>query len=219
MVENKLIDIVYTKNGTLSVISQDNMLALRNGNVGYSCIYTDQSIYQPILKEVQEIIDVFHYNYNIDTALILGGGCCTIPRFMIKRFDNSVYIDSVEYMPEIIEITEKYFLKGLATDKLNIINGDAFRFINETENKYNVIFVDLFNGGRIVEKVMSESFIKNIHKHMEDEAVAIVNTFQCSTTERDEICKLGRKYFERCFCKLDEFGTNYIVFVNGDFKV
>lgn len=25
--------------------------------------------------------------------------------------------------------------------------------------------------------------------------------------------------FERCFCKLDEFGTNYIVFVNGDFKV
>ena len=62
MVENKLIDIVYTKNGTLSVISQDYMLALRNGNVGYSCIYTDQSIYQPILKEVQEIIDAFHYN-------------------------------------------------------------------------------------------------------------------------------------------------------------
>lgn len=29
MVENKLIDTVYTKNGTLSVISQDNMLALR----------------------------------------------------------------------------------------------------------------------------------------------------------------------------------------------
>ena len=138
---------------------------------------------------------------------------------MIKRFDNSVYIDSVEYMPEIIEITKKYFLKGLATDKLNIINGDAFRFINETGNKYNVIFVDLFNGGRIVEKVMSESFIENLHKHMKDEAVTIVNTFQCSTTERDEICKLGRKYFERCFCKLDEFGTNYIVFVNGTFKV
>lgn len=54
---------------------------------------------------------------------------------------------------------------------------------------------------------------------MKDEAVTIVNTFQCSTTERDEICKLGRKYFERCFCKLDEFGTNYIVFVNGTFKV
>ena len=119
----------------------------------------------------------------------------------------------------MIEITKKYFLKGLATDKLNIINGDAFRFINETGNKYNVIFVDLFNGGRIVEKVMSESFIENLHKHMKDEAVTIVNTFQCSTTERDEICKLGRKYFERCFCKLDEFGTNYIVFVNCDFKV
>ena len=219
MVENKLIDTVYTKNGTLSVISQDNMLALRNGSVGYSCIYTDQSIYQPILKEVQEIIDAFHYNYNIDTALILGGGCCTIPRFMIKRFDNSVYIDSVEYMPEIIEITKKYFLKGLATDKLNIINGDAFRFINETETKYNVIFVDLFNGGRIVENVISESFIKNIHQHMANDAIAIVNTFQCSTTECNEIRKFGLKYFDHCFCKLDDFGTNFIVFVNGDFNV
>ena len=106
MVENKLIDTVYTKIGTLSVISQGNMLALRNGSVGYSCIYTDQSIYQPILKEVQEIIDAFHYNYNIDTALILGGGCCTIPRFMIKRFDNSVNIDSPQirnYAPNMIQ--------------------------------------------------------------------------------------------------------------------
>lgn len=70
MVENKLIDTVYTKIGTLSVISQGNMLALRNGSVGYSCIYTDQSIYQPILKEVQEIIDAFHYNSNFRNTII-----------------------------------------------------------------------------------------------------------------------------------------------------
>ena len=219
MIENKLIDTVYTKNGTLTVISRDNMLALRNGSVGYSCIYTDQNVYQPILKEVQEIIDAFHNIHNIETALILGGGCCTIPRFMIKRFDNSVYIDSVEYMPEIIEITRKYFLTGIATDKLNIINDDAFRFIDKTRSRYNIIFVDLFNGGRIAEHVMSESFIENIYKHMKSDAITIVNTFQSSTTERNEICKLGLKYFERCFCKLDDFGTNYIVLVNGDFNV
>lgn len=218
MVENELIDTICTKNGTLSVISRGNMLALRNGNVGYSCIYTDQSEYQPILTEVQELIDSFHKGHSLEKALILGGGCCTIPRFMIKRFGNSVYIDSVEYVSEIIEITKKYFLTGIATDKLNIINTDAFRFINETKIKYHVIFVDLFNGGKIVENVTSESFIKNIHKHMESDAIAIVNTFQCSATEHNEIRKLGLKYFDHCFCKLDDFGTDYIVLVNGDFK-
>ena len=62
MVENKLIDTVYTKIGTLSVISQGNMLALRNDSVGYSCIYTDQSIYQPILKEVQVTVSANRYH-------------------------------------------------------------------------------------------------------------------------------------------------------------
>lgn len=39
--------------GALSVVQRGNMLALRNGNVGYSCIYTDDSIYQPILIHIQ----------------------------------------------------------------------------------------------------------------------------------------------------------------------
>lgn len=219
MVESNIIDTVYTKDGILTVIGKGNMLALRNGSIGYSCIYTDQSIFQPIFEDVQDIIDTFHNSYDIEKALILGGGCCTIPRFIIKRFDNSVYIDSVEYMSEIIDITKKYFITDIETDKLNIINDDAFKFINEAESIYDVIFVDLFNGGKIVDDVISESFIENINKHMKSEAIAIVNTFQCTAEERDEICRLGQKYFERYFCKIDDFGTNYIIWVNGNFNV
>lgn len=219
MVESNIIDTVHTKDGILTVIGKGNMLALRNGSVGYSCIYTDQSIFQPIFEDVQDIIDTFHNSYDIENTLILGGGCCTIPRFIIKRFDNSVYIDSVEYMSEIIDITKKYFLTGIETDKLNIINDDAFKFINETESIYDVIFVDLFNGGKIVDDVISESFIESINKHMKSEAIAIVNTFQCTIKERDEICRLVQKYFERYFCKIDDFGTNYIILVNGNFNV
>lgn len=95
--------------GALSVVQRGNMLALRNGNVGYSCIYTDDSIYQPILIHIQKLIEAYTSVYTIKNALVLGGGCCTIPRFLIKRYHNTICIDSVEYQSEIIALTRKYF--------------------------------------------------------------------------------------------------------------
>ena len=45
----KVLEQVVTSDGVLSVVSRENMLALRNGNTGYSCIYADDEVFQPIL--------------------------------------------------------------------------------------------------------------------------------------------------------------------------
>ena len=88
----KILEEVITSDGVLSVVSRDNMLALRNGDAGYSCIYTDNEVFQPILMPVQKVVEAYSDSHVIQNAVVLGGGCCTIPRFIIKRFNNTIQI-------------------------------------------------------------------------------------------------------------------------------
>lgn len=211
----KVLEEVETHDGILSVVSRDNMLALRNGNTGYSCIYTDDSIIQPILIPVQKLIASYAKNYPIMDALVLGGGCCTIPRFLIKQFDDSILVDSVEYQSKIIDLTRKYFLNGLITDKLNIIHDDAFSFIQETSKSYDFILVDLFIKDMYSEKSHTEAFLNDLKAHTKAQSLTIFNGYHSSLAHCKELCKIGKSYFDKTFLMVDESGTYYMVFIKG----
>ena len=71
----KILEEVVTNDGVLLVVSRENMLALRNGDTGYSCIYTDNEVYQPILLPVQKVAEAYSVSHTIHNAIILGGGC------------------------------------------------------------------------------------------------------------------------------------------------
>lgn len=212
----KVLEEVITSDGVLSVVSRDNMLALRNGDIGYSCIFTDNEVFQPILIPVQKVIEAFSDFHIIHNAVILGGGCCTIPRFLIKRFNNTIQIDSVEYLSAIVELTRKYFLNGIDADKLNIINDDAFVFINNTPKEYDLIFVDLYVGGVKSAKSDTMDFLTDLANHATEQAIIIFNGYHCSFEQVTDLCKQGQTYFSRAFLMRDEFDTYYIVFCNGE---
>jgi len=213
----RVLEKVVTSDGVLSVVSRENMLALRNGDIGYSCIFTDNEVFQPILIPVQKVAEAYSEFHTIHNAVILGGGCCTIPRFLIKRFNNTIQIDSVEYLSAIVELTRKYFLNGIDTDKLNIINGDAFVFIHNTPKKYDLIFVDLYVGG--VKSVKSDTidFLVDLANHATEQAIIIFNGYHSSFEQVTELCKQGQASFKGSFLMQDEFETYYIVFCNGEF--
>lgn len=213
----KVLEQVVTSDGVLSVVSRENMLALRNGDTGYSCIYTDDKVFQPILIPVQKVLDAFAQSHIIQDALILGGGCCTIPRFMIKRFGNTIQIDSVEYLPAIVELTRKYFLNGIDTENLNIICDDAFSFIQVTPKQYDFIFVDLFVGGIKSEESHTIGFLQNIAEHITEQSVIVFNGYHSSIEQCQRLCQQGRAYFDKSFLLQDESNTYYIVFIKGDF--
>jgi len=83
-----------------------------------------------------------------------------------KKLKNyNLDIDSVEIDPEIAEIAEKYFdFKG------NLIIDEGRHYIRNTGKKYDVIFLDAYNGHSIYPYILSkESFteMKNILKTKE----------------------------------------------------
>ena len=206
----KILEEVVTNDGVLLVVSRENMLALRNGDTGYSCIYTDNEVYQPILLPVQKVAEA----YSVHNAIILGGGCCTIPRFLIKRFNNTIQIDSVEYLTAIVELTRKYFLNGIDTDKLNIINDDAYKFIHNTSNQYDFIFVDLFVGGVKSEKSHTRDFLIDLATHSTKQTIIVFNGYHSSLEQCRDLFQQGKTYFNQSLILRDESETCYIVFTN-----
>ena len=207
----KTLKSVTSKDGLLSVVQRDNMLALRNGEIGYSCIYTDESVYQPILLPVQQVIESYAECHNVNHVAVLGGGCCTIPRFIIRRFNNSIQIDSVEYLSTIVELTKQYFLQGIATNRLNIVNEDAFHFIDNTTKKYDFIFVDMFVGQTWPKESKEPKFLTNLSQKTADDAIIMFNCYKLSHEQCAEFGHIGEPFIGKSYIIKDNDDSNYYV--------
>lgn len=212
----EVLESISTVDGMLSVVRKDNMLALRLGDVGYSCIYTDNSMYQPIYIPIQKLLFSFAQSYHLENVLVLGGGCCTIPRYIIKQFNNTIVIDTVECCEEIISLTHKYFLTNLPTDNLNIIADNAFYFIEKSDKKYDFIYIDLFVGSVMPKQVQTSLFLKNLSEHAKQNCLVAFNVYKSSIDECRGITQLGITYFKHFAIIADEEDENgrYVIFLN-----
>lgn len=212
----KVLESVVSNDGILSVVSRDNMLALRNGNVGYSCIYTDDSVYQPICVPIQQLLDLYSHNRVLRNVLVLGGGCCAIPRFIIKNFKNTVKIDSVEYEPMIVFLTKKYFLDGIPTNNLNIVTDDAFAYLQRSKSLYDFVFVDLFVGNSISNEVDSQDFAHNLLRIVGEKSTIAFNAYNKSLEACKAFCQEWQRCFEHYIILQDEYGDYSIAFFNRE---
>lgn len=216
-----ILESIITDDGMLSVVRRGNMLALRNGDVGYSCIYTDNSVYQPIYIPIQKLLLSFAQSIHFENSLILGGGCCTIPRYIIKQFNDTVVIDSVECNEEIVSLTKKHFLINLPTNNLNIIVDDAFSFIKKSDIKYDFIFIDLFVGCEIPKQALTSSFLKDLSEHTKQNCLVAFNVYKLPIDKCRSLSQLGSKFFKQFIIIADEedADTLYVIFLNKSIDI
>lgn len=81
------------------------------------------------------------------SILMLGGGGYSVPKWLLANksmLDSDISITTVEIDPAMTESAKKYF--GLPEDKRHkIIHADARAFLNRQKDKFDLIFVDVFN--------------------------------------------------------------------------
>lgn len=76
------------------------------------------------------------------SMLVLGGGAYTVPRSIVAT-DPDIVVDVVEIEPELYALAQKYFdLSDIS--RINNYTQDARVFLDRTDKKYDIIFVDLF---------------------------------------------------------------------------
>lgn len=120
--------------------------------------------------------EVYHSLRSATTSsfLMLGGGAYTIPRILMHN-DPNLKIDVVELEPKLLPIAREYF--GLVTNNLFTNHQmDARVFLETTNKKFDVVFIDVFNSGHFTPPhLSSKEFFSLVRSRLNNEGLLIIN--------------------------------------------
>ncbi len=141
---NGLLEIKYN-NGNL-------ILDSKKANYSYGGLH---KVFQYILKKYKNTI------INANSILLLGLGGGSVVKILRKELGIKTKITAIDYDKSVFEIAEKNFhLSNF--ENLDIVNEDAEFFVNKTQQKFDVIIIDLFNDNIVPLQFLSKSFINSV---------------------------------------------------------
>ncbi len=139
-------------NGTLEVtwINGKKVVDTKNANYSYGSL--------------QRILKFGLSKTNVSSAsniLILGLGAGSVVQTLREDFIFEGEITAIEYDEVMIAVAENEF-NIISNDSLEIILGDAFLYVNQTNNEFDIVIIDLFIDKDVQEACYSIGFWKSI---------------------------------------------------------
>lgn len=192
-------------NGTLEVtyINGRKVLDTENANYSYGSL-------QKILEKGLTKVDI----KSVENVLLLGLGGGSIIKSLRETFEYHNNITAVEIDPEIIKIAENEFGVS-ASEKLQVIRGDAFEFVKTSEEKFQLIIIDLFIDLNVPPIFYEREFCENVSSLLEKNGSLIFNVGVNLKKKSDSLQKLishfGAAYETQILSKVK--GTNTLLIV------
>jgi hypothetical protein len=106
------------------------------------------------------------------TALILGGGGCTVP-LMLQHSYKMREISVVENSERMIACAKKYFIRY--NNMLKLLHLDARTHLSETTKKYDFILVDVFKGEKLDNLISDDNFLDALLLRVHIKGLVVVN--------------------------------------------
>lgn len=150
--------------------------------------------------------------------LFIGMGGGIMPMYIRKHFPET-QIDIVEIDKSILPIAEKYF--GFKKDsKINIFFEDGRVFVDKSKEKYDIIFLDVYNAEGIPYQFTTVEFFTKIKEKLSKNGILSINLANFGqnsfiAAELNTICKV----FPNSFVFTSEGNTNYIPISCNNLKV
>lgn len=109
-------------------------------------------------------------------VLILGGGGGTIATLLTRRF-GPIAITAIERDPVIARLSREEF--GLAElGNVQVIEADAFNWVETCTESYDLICVDMYVAGEIVHGTLATPFLRQIARLLTPGGIAAFNLFR-----------------------------------------
>lgn len=106
-------------------------------------------------------------------VLVIGMGGGTFTR-MVQRHVKDARTDAVEIDPVVVDVAKRFFtLKEDARTRVHVTDGAAF--LASTRTKYDVIFLDAYDGEDVPAHLATESFFSLVKEHLTPGGVAVMN--------------------------------------------
>lgn len=154
-----------SKNGKVEVTWLDGkkVLDTKNANFSYGSL---QKILKHGLTKIKIDLD--------DDILLLGLGAGSVVETLRKDFNHNGVIKAIEIDEIIIEIAEKEFKLAKWND-LEVICADAFEYIKNIEETYDIIIVDLFIDRNLPHQCYSNEFWRQLFKMLNKGGYIVFN--------------------------------------------
>ena len=214
----------YTEMGNIRILFSDECIQ--------SLMFVEDGLRNKLSDFYFSLYDIpLYLNSNGSSYLVLGGGVFTYPKHYISSFlDKNMTV--VEKDLECINIAKKYFyLDELISnfdsknERLNIVIDDAIHFINNCNDKYNYILIDLFNGKEMVHDIFLENNLNKIKSIINEDSVVIINYLineNNKNSYKDELFRLTHtlKYYKlvshESYFNIDNCIGNFVVVLSNN---
>lgn len=152
-------------NGTLEITYVNGKKVLDTENANYS------------YGSLQKILEIGLTKVNlkpVENILLLGMGGGSIIHSLRNTFEYSKNIVAVEIDPEIIKIANEEF-EISNSEKLQIMEGDAFQFVKNCDEKFQLIIIDLFIDINVPPIFYGKEFCENASNLLGNDGSIIFN--------------------------------------------
>ncbi len=180
--DKKILTLTKGPDG-LSVKFNGITYSRRNENKLFTGSYWDYFTPLPLLYQKSNIL-----------MIGLGGGTIV---YQIKRlYGKKVQMDVVEIDEKMIELAEDFIPEDIK--KVNLFLEDGIKFLNRNKKKYELVFLDAYDGDKIPDEFLDEKTVESINNALTEEGVLAINyamSFKAIVFLQNYINKL-KKYFK-----------------------
>jgi spermidine synthase len=162
-----------TKFNDITVSRSGNMITLYSPEPVRQTVINVKQGFQPILEYSKHLPLCLAFCPCPVSILVLGLGGGVLPGLLSIACKQAV-VDVVELDPEMPKIAGRFF--GFTpSDRLRVFIDDAFAFINETDNRYDIIIVDTYLGNELPITVDHSLFWRECAGCLSEKGVLAVN--------------------------------------------
>ncbi len=179
---SKSIEVTWT-NGELVMDSE-------NTNYSYGSL---QRILRLGLKKIG-----FRQIKSMKKILVLGVAGGSVIKTLNEEIRFKGTITGVEIDPEIIKVANSYFHLNKIPN-LTIVIADAFEFVLQTHEKYDLIIVDIFQDTKMPSFLFENFFTEKLCALLQNKGYIIFNTMVLNKNENKRNIKYCNEFYQPNF--------------------
>lgn len=135
---------------------------------------------------------------SIKDVLILGFGLGSIPYMLEKKYGKRYSYTGVEIDDTVIYLASKYVLDDLKSE-VQLINADAWNFVQLTEYRYDMICVDIFIDDKIPKIFLTSDFLEIIQSNLTENGILLFNHLGMRQQDADAAMQYHDEIFNKQF--------------------
>lgn len=139
-----------------------------------------------------------HFFPDFKKTLMLGGAGYSFPKNFLLRYPNAT-IDVIEIDPKLTELARNYFnLKD--DDRLRIFHQDGRVFLNNTKEKYDVVFGDAFSSHySLPYQLTTKEAVQKQYDLLNKKGIVILNIISSIEGEKGKFLRAEYKTYKSIF--------------------